>query len=195
MTADSVTRFSPSFINGHYEYDITELDNAQVKCKRCNRDMRYRSSRKRSIKNAIGEEDCWIMVPRFSCRCGSTRTMHPYFLAKRKKFSLVAVQEIVTADMLAELGKRKDFKVDSANTRNSRRWTVKFLCGLRDEGLLIYWPKALGGLMAFQADAKEQRAFFRYFYDLLGEDWLIHIALKAYDVLECDLSPLRSLHS
>lgn len=195
ITADSVMKCAPKFRNGMlYEFEPMDLDTEHVKCLRCGKDMAYRSSRERKIKDANGEDFCKIIVPRYSCKCGSTRMMHPYFLAKRKKYSLVAIQEIVTADAYKGRPEAKLIRAISARSNISRQWVVKFLSQLFTEGYPMDWPGFMEEMVgAPPSDREKQRAFIRTIYETYGEDWLLFIVKECYRAEDVNLAPLYSL--
>lgn len=145
----------------------------------------------RKIKDAAGDISCIADAPRFSCRCGSTRTMHPYFLATRKKYSLVAIQEIVSADAY---GDRKGMTVQAgtANIYNSRRWVVRYLWRLLMENQ-IGWPGSLPKTESIPSGREDIRAFICSFHESYGDDWLLEISRALHKADAMDLSPLRSM--
>ena len=92
MGTSTVIKHAPKYVNSHhFRYEPAELMEEEVICRNCGKKMRHRSTRTREIKDAAGDICCVADAPRFACKCGTTRTMHPYFLAPRKKYSLVAI--------------------------------------------------------------------------------------------------------
>ena len=194
MTTEYITKCSPAYDGTKFVYSIAELDAEIVVCSKCGKKMRYRACRERKSKDATGDDSLSMAVPRFSCTCGRIRTMHPYFLARRKKYSLVALQEIVSADAYAD---RKGIvaEIGSANVGNSRRWVVKYLWGLYLENPAIKWPKMLELMYEPPKSREEQRTFIRSFFDEYGDDWLLFIVRTCADADEVNLAPLYSLVS
>ena len=193
MGTNTGTKHAPKSIDGyHYRYEPADLEAEKVICKRCGKKMKHRSTRIREVKGSAGDICCIVDAPRFACKCGCSRTMHPYFLAPRKKYSLVAIQEIVSEDAY---GDRKGMSelAGYSNVYNSRRWAVRYLWGLLDEHQ-IEWPASLPKIDSIPSSREACHAFIRAFFEEYGNDWLIQIVQVLHKADPVDLSPFRLFH-
>lgn len=117
--------------------------------------------------------------------------MHPYYLAKLKRFTLPAIQEIVSADAYGDRKAAVD-TLGSANVGNNRRWLVKYLWQLFAEATDTTRPTSMKGMKAVPAERQAQRDLITNLQKEYGDDWLLCIVLKCSGVEEADLSFFRS---
>lgn len=125
---NSITKSSPVFNakTGMISYAWDDLAQEKPPCPKCSATMEYWYARRRGV--IISGSKYVLMAPRFKCACGRTMTMRPYFIAKRKQYSVFDIQEILNADVSGD-------HTASASYGNSmvagfRKWAVALVKSL-----------------------------------------------------------------
>lgn len=126
-------------------------------CQHCGKTMYYWYSRSRGV--IISDTKYVFMAPRFKCECGRTLTMHPYFIAPRKQYSIFSIQEILNSDISPD--RTVAISHGSLEVSCLRKWAVALVKRL-DDGFQNTFPQ-------------DERAFIRELRDCYGSCWMSSI--------------------
>lgn len=119
---NSITKSSPVFNakTGVISYTWDDLVQEKLLCPQCSEAMEDWYTRRRGV--IISGHKYIFMAPRFRCTCSRTMTMRPYFIAKRKQYSVFDIQEILNADASGDHTASTSY--GSSMVAGLRRWAV-----------------------------------------------------------------------
>lgn len=163
LAMNSITKSSPVYNakTGIISYTLKDLLREEPPCPHCGDPMRYWYSRRRGV--IISDHKYTLMAPRFKCGCGRTMTMRPYFIARRKQYSIFAIQEILNADA-------------SGDSTASAAYGSSMVAGLRK------WAVALVKMAAPDAgelSQPDERGVIRALFRRDGGFWLAALLRKS----------------
>ena len=158
-TMNSITTAAPVFNTetGIISYLWDDLVQEKPVCPHCGKIMYYWYSRSRGV--IISDTKYVFMAPRFKCDCGRTLTMHPYFIAPRKQYSIFSIQEILNSDVSSDR-------------------TIAISCGSLEVSCLRKWAVALVRDLVIhlqRASIQDERAFIKELRNCYGSCWLSSI--------------------
>ena len=158
-TMNSITTAVPVFNteSGIISYLWDDLVQEKPVCPHCGKIMHYWYSRSRGV--IISDTKYVFMAPRFKCDCGRTLTMHPYFIAPRKQYSIFSIQEILNSDVSSD--RTIAISYGSLEVSCLRKWAVALV---KDLDANLQRP-------SFQ----DERVFIKNLRSRYGPCWLLTI--------------------
>jgi len=159
---NSITIAAPVFNSetGIISYLWVDLIQEKPICPHCGKNMYYWYCRPRGV--IISDIKYVFMAPRFKCNCGRTLTMHPYFIAPRKQYSIFSIQEILNSDVSSD--RIAAISYGSFEVSHLRKWAIALVKKLDHH---------------FQKSSlQDERAFIKELRDCHGSRWLSSILLS-----------------
>ena len=173
---NSITKCVPVFNlkTGMISYTWDDLMKEKPLCPRCGNTMKYWYSRKRGV--IISDHKYIFMAPRFKCSCGKTGTIHPYFIATRKQYSIFSIQEILNADISCD--RVGTISYGSSMVSGLRKWAIAIV-----KNILTELQKRI---------FRDERSVIRMLYEQYGYCWLSTILQKKSNSLPFEVYPCLS---
>lgn len=171
---NSITKSSPVFNakTGMISYAWDDLAQEKPPCPKCTETMEYWYARRRGV--IISGCKYVLMAPRFKCVCGRTMTMRPYFIAKRKQYSVFDIQEILNADASGDHTASTSY--GNSTVAGFRKWAVALVKNLTTG--------------VHTAAFRDERHIIHALKQWYGNAWLSSILLGSSDSVPFSMQPV-----